>query len=350
MTKVCFRSELRNYIIYINSFCKLDAVWPCQARGQRLFSGGKFTEVSVWRADCHPDNSNYNNTNTCWVKVFCRWQTLLFGQKCDKDSRGQAGGQTGGQTLLHVQLQYFFLHISYQRLLQLPVTSYWLHVTLVTVWMGQVCSHKPRQVNRDQTCCLHHSEAPEDQTEWDAFCLLKRLMHFKVLPSILTVSSRAAAITAKQKLRPAILQQDRTDNGPDWAQTGLCAVIRSVWLAGQRAGLRTREEVAAEQQEGWREEMEAGITISGPLLSHWIFGSRTLKKEGHSIKLELNTKEGIENKKKFKLGSVMHQIVLLNISVGKAPEFLYCCIHKCHCYYSLKRKNCLIQLSVKWQL
>ena len=126
MTKVCFRSELRNYTIYINSFCKLDAVWPCQARGQRLFSGGKFTEVSVWRADCHPDNSNYNNTNTCWVKVFCRWQTLLFGQKCDKDSRGQAGGQTGGQTLLHVQLQYFFLHISYQRRLQLPVTGYML--------------------------------------------------------------------------------------------------------------------------------------------------------------------------------------------------------------------------------
>ena len=33
---------------------------------------------------------------------------LFFGQKCDKELVGQAGGQTGGRTLLHVQLRYFF--------------------------------------------------------------------------------------------------------------------------------------------------------------------------------------------------------------------------------------------------
>ena len=48
-------------------------------------------------------------TNTRWVKVFCRWQTLFFVQKCEEESVGQAGLQTGGRTLLHVYLLYFFL-------------------------------------------------------------------------------------------------------------------------------------------------------------------------------------------------------------------------------------------------
>ena len=44
------------------------------------------------------------NTNTKWVKVFCRWQTLFFGQKCDEESVGWAGGQT----LRHAYLWYLF--------------------------------------------------------------------------------------------------------------------------------------------------------------------------------------------------------------------------------------------------
>ena len=44
-------------------------------------------------------------TNTRWVKVFCRWQTLFFGQKCREESVGQAGGQT----LLHYICGIFFL-------------------------------------------------------------------------------------------------------------------------------------------------------------------------------------------------------------------------------------------------
>ena len=43
-----FRSTLHNYIIAIS---KQDAAWLPHSRGRRLFSGGKFTEVSVWRAD-----------------------------------------------------------------------------------------------------------------------------------------------------------------------------------------------------------------------------------------------------------------------------------------------------------
>ena len=41
-----------NYIIAIS---KLDAVWLCHSRGTRLFSWGKFSEVSVRRADCRGD-------------------------------------------------------------------------------------------------------------------------------------------------------------------------------------------------------------------------------------------------------------------------------------------------------
>ena len=43
----------------------------------RPFSGGKFTEVSVWRTDCR--GNFFFNTNTWWFKVLCRWQTLFFG-------------------------------------------------------------------------------------------------------------------------------------------------------------------------------------------------------------------------------------------------------------------------------
>ena len=52
--------------------------------------------------------------NTGWVYMFCQWQTF-FGQKCDKESVGWAGWQTGGQTLVHAQLRYLFPHVSCQR-------------------------------------------------------------------------------------------------------------------------------------------------------------------------------------------------------------------------------------------
>ena len=35
---------------------------------------------------------------------------LFFGQKCDKELVGQAGGQTGGRTLLHVQLPKTYIY------------------------------------------------------------------------------------------------------------------------------------------------------------------------------------------------------------------------------------------------
>ena len=107
--KLCFRTKLHNYIITIS---KLDSVWLPHWQGRRLFSGGKFLEVSIGRADGHSD---LFSSQIQWVKVFCRWQALFFGQKCDEESVGQAGGWT----LLHIQLWYFFPHISCQRQLQL---------------------------------------------------------------------------------------------------------------------------------------------------------------------------------------------------------------------------------------
>ena len=47
-----FHCKLHNYLITIS---KQDTVWLCYSRGRRLFSWGKFTEVSVQRADCHRD-------------------------------------------------------------------------------------------------------------------------------------------------------------------------------------------------------------------------------------------------------------------------------------------------------
>ena len=102
---------MHNYIIAIS---KLEAVWLCHSRLRRLFSKRKFTEVSVWKAD-HCSDFFFFIINTWWVEFCCQWQTLIFGQKCDQESVGQVGGQT----LLHVELRYFFLHISCQRQLQL---------------------------------------------------------------------------------------------------------------------------------------------------------------------------------------------------------------------------------------
>ena len=74
------------------TFFKLEAV--AHSLGRRLFSGGKFPDVSVQRADGRGDLE--------WVNVFCRWQMLFSGQKCEEELVGQAGGQTGGQALLHI--------------------------------------------------------------------------------------------------------------------------------------------------------------------------------------------------------------------------------------------------------
>ena len=90
--------------------------------GGRLFSRGKFPE------GLSPEGwpSGFI-TNTQRVKVFCRWQTPFFRQKCDEESVGQ----TGGETLLHLQLQIFFS--SYKLLKTVTVTMLLLfgHVNLL---------------------------------------------------------------------------------------------------------------------------------------------------------------------------------------------------------------------------
>ena len=86
--------------ICIISISKLDAAW--------LSLAGSLTEVSIRRADCQSYfflDSKYNNTivegdkdtmGAAWL--CCRRQMLFFRQKCDEESVGQTGWQTGGQT------------------------------------------------------------------------------------------------------------------------------------------------------------------------------------------------------------------------------------------------------------
>ena len=68
---------------------KLDVVWLCHSRGGRLFSRGKFTEVSVRREDrcCH----FFIKANTCWVKVFC------LDRHCFRAEMWQRVSRTGGR-------------------------------------------------------------------------------------------------------------------------------------------------------------------------------------------------------------------------------------------------------------
>ena len=98
----------------IIAISKLDAVWLCHSWVRRMFSGGKFTEVSVCKADCRGDF--VFNTIT-WVSQ--NFLLVTDRQKCEEESVGQTGGQIGWQTLLHVCLRYFFPHIGCQTQIQL---------------------------------------------------------------------------------------------------------------------------------------------------------------------------------------------------------------------------------------
>ena len=80
-------------VSYMIAISKLGTVRLCHLQGRRLFSGGKFTEVC---------NSDF---------FFFHHKHLFFNQQCDEESIEQMGGQT----LPHVDLQFFFPHISCQR-------------------------------------------------------------------------------------------------------------------------------------------------------------------------------------------------------------------------------------------
>ena len=67
-----------------------------------LFSGGKFTWVLIKGADHHSDFYQHNHLSE--LKVFAGDRR----QKRDKELVGQAGGQT----LLCLQLRYFFPHMT----------------------------------------------------------------------------------------------------------------------------------------------------------------------------------------------------------------------------------------------
>ena len=76
--KVMFNPKLHYYII----ISKQEAVWLPHSRGQRLFSGGKFTEVSVWRADHHCDL--FSSQTPSELKFFAGDRRFLSGRNVTK--------------------------------------------------------------------------------------------------------------------------------------------------------------------------------------------------------------------------------------------------------------------------
>ena len=82
-------------------------------------------------------------TNTQWVKVFGWWQTLFYWQKCEEESVGQ----TGGQTLLHVYLRYFFSSCKLSKTVTVSALLLFGHVTLFCgtyflSWVKDLCSNQ----------------------------------------------------------------------------------------------------------------------------------------------------------------------------------------------------------------
>ena len=58
-------------------------------------------------------------------------QRVHFGHKCDKELVGWVGGQTGGQTLLDVQLWYFFPQYELPKTVRVTTLLLLGHVTLL---------------------------------------------------------------------------------------------------------------------------------------------------------------------------------------------------------------------------
>ena len=102
-----------NYIITESSSVNWKLYDLCREGG--CFPGEKFTEVSVRWADHRGDLFHYKHSVSFCFFFLAGDRRCFFGQKCDEESVGRAGGQTGGRTLLHVWLQYFFPHICCQR-------------------------------------------------------------------------------------------------------------------------------------------------------------------------------------------------------------------------------------------
>ena len=96
-------SKWHSFIIAIS---KQVNVWLSYSRGLFLKSrSGGLTRIFL-------------SLKTLWeLKSYVGDRWIFFRQKCVEESVGQVGGQTGGQTLLHIQLPDFFPHC--QRQLQL---------------------------------------------------------------------------------------------------------------------------------------------------------------------------------------------------------------------------------------
>ena len=67
----------------------------------------------------------------CFFFLFFFITNTHFGQKCDEESVGQAGGQTGGQTLHHAQLWYMFSSYKLPKTVTVTMVQLFGHVTLL---------------------------------------------------------------------------------------------------------------------------------------------------------------------------------------------------------------------------
>ena len=93
-----------------------------------MFSRGKFSKVSVWRADHHCDL--FSSQTLGELKFIAGDRCCFFGQKCDEETVGQAEGQMGGWMLLHLAKVFVFLK---------EIDSYSYYITFVwscnvTLW------------------------------------------------------------------------------------------------------------------------------------------------------------------------------------------------------------------------
>ena len=79
-----------------STISKQDPVWFCHSRGKRLFSKGKFTEVSVGRADCHVDfffqiltttTQQWKETDMGSYIFFCQGPTFFLAVMWQRVSR-----------------------------------------------------------------------------------------------------------------------------------------------------------------------------------------------------------------------------------------------------------------------
>ena len=181
-----FLSKLRCYII---TMINPDDVWLVHSRGGMLFSGGKFTEVSVRRADRRSDffsktsattMKQWKETNTWWVKVFC-WQVVFQAEMWCRVTRTdrRTDRRTGAMT---VTLLLLFGHVTLLcgtfkwTCLRSALPAYpFTQVRFSSATTSDTTSRGASESQRNFTlCCIQNSHTEEDAESWQRISTLKR--------------------------------------------------------------------------------------------------------------------------------------------------------------------------------